>query len=231
MPTRISREDIADADIVDAVELASDGLAAYKTGSIVHITGSFLTASFPAIDIGFQDFDSPTNGLDGLIISGSGNADGFYTVSGTISENILQIYGLFSGSGTSSGSWQLIYPTGAKAVGIDPSTLALSSSVPRDVMSYVREDTYQRLLEDDPAGIRVNESISYTSGRVTAETWKRSADNSLLKNIDYTYTGTRVTQEVRKVYAEDGVRIVAQKTVVYTYSGNSAITVSSSRDV
>lgn len=231
MPTRISREDIADADIVDAVELASDGLVVYKTGSIVHITGSFLTASFPAVDIGFQDFDSPANGLDGLIISGSGNADGFYTVSGSISETILQIYGSFSGSETNSGSWRLLYPSGGKSVGIDPSTLAISSSVPHDVMSYVREDTYQRLLEDDPAGIGVNENISYSSNRVSAETWRRAADNSLLKNIDYTYTGTRVTQEVRKVYAEDGTRIVAQKTVVYTYSGNSAITVSSSRDV
>lgn len=234
MPTRISREDIADADIVDATELASDGHVTYKTGSVVFASGSLLTASFPAIDIGFQDFDDPAGAPDFLILSGTGNADGTYVVLAPVAESILQISGTFSGSiqgGTHSGSWKLIYAPGAKTVGIDTTTLAFSSSIPSDVMSYVKEDTYQRLLEDDPAGIGVNENITYAGSRVTSETWKRASDNSLLKNIDYTYTGSRVTQEVRKVYAEDGTRVVAQKTVVYTYSGNSAITVSSSRDI
>lgn len=231
MPTRISREDIVDADIVDAVELASDGIVVYKTGSIVHITGSFLTASFPAVDIGFQDFDDPAGAEDGLIISGSGNADGFYAVSGSISESILQIHSQFSGSGTSSGSWQLVYRTGGHTVGLDPTTLAMSSSVGHDVMSYAKEETYQRLIEGEPAGFGVNESLTYSGNKVTKETWTRAADGSKIKTIDYSYTGNFVTQELRKVYAEDGARIVAQKTLNYTYQGANAVTVSSSRDI
>jgi hypothetical protein len=120
MPTRISREDIIDADIVDAQELASRGLVPYKTGSVVHITGSFLTASFSAVDIGFLDFDEPTGPPDALVVSGSGNADGYYVVSGSVSENILRIQGAFSGSGTSSGSWSLYYQPGGVSVGFNP---------------------------------------------------------------------------------------------------------------
>lgn len=234
MPTRISRNDIADADIVDAPELASNGLSLYKTGSVVFASGSFLTASFGGADDGFQDFDDPAGILDVLVLSGSGNSDGAYTISGSISESIIQIFGLFTGSvqgGTHSGSWSLYYQTGGKTVGLDYRGLSMSSSVPSEVGSYARESTYQRLLEDEPAGIGVNEALLRTGNRVDTELWKRAADNSLIKRVDYTYSGNSVIQEVRKVYAEDGTTVVAQKTVLYTYSGNTVIATSSSRDV
>jgi hypothetical protein len=231
MPTRISRNDIADADIVDAGELSSDGNEVYKTGSIVRITGSFLTASFSAADQGFVDFDDPASGNDIVYISGSGNADGYYQIQNIVSENILQVSGSFSGSGTSTGSWSLIYAPGAKAVGFDPTTFAFSSSVPHDMFGFAKETTYQRLLEGEPAGFGVNENLTYSGNKVTKETYTRAADGSKIKTIDYTYTGNFVTQELRKVYAEDGIRVVAQKTLVYTYQGANAITVSSSRDI
>lgn len=234
MPTRISREDIVDADIVDATELASDGHVVYKTGSVVFASGSYLTASFPAIDIGFQDFDDPAGGGDFLILSGTGNSDGTYVVSVPVTEAVLKISGTFSGSvqgGTSSGSWQLVYAPGSKTVGIDLTTLAFSSSIPSDLSSFAKDTTYQRLLEEEPAGFGVNELLTYSGGRVVNESWNRAGDNSLLKTIDYVYTGAKVTSEVRKLYAEDGIKIVAQKTLVYTYQGANAITVSSSRDI
>jgi len=235
VPTRISREDIVDADIVDATELASDGYVTYKTGSVVFASGSYLTASFGGPDVGFKDFDDPAGALDFLVLSGSGNSDGTYVVVQPVTETILQISGTFSGSiqgGTSSGSWSLKYVYGSKTVGFDPTTLAVSSSVPHDVFSFVKDGTYQRLLEDDPAGFGVNESVTYGAGnRVTNETWRRAADSSILKTIDYTYSGNKVSQEVRKVYAENGTSVVAQKTVVYTYSGNNVTAISSSRDV
>lgn len=231
MGTKISREDIVDADIVDAAELSSDGTEVFKNGPVVRITGSFLTASFLTIEQGFVDFDEPVSGGDLLTISGSGNADGVYFVQAVITESILQVSGSFSGSGTSTGSWFLAYTPGAKAVGYDPTTMAFSSSVTHDLFGFAKDTTYQRLLEEDPAGIGVNDSISYSANRVTNETWRRATDNSVIKTVDYTYSGAKVSQEIRKIYAEDGVRIVAQKTVLYTYSGNSAITVSSSRDI
>ena len=235
MPTGISREDIIDADIVDATELGSDGYVLYKTGSVVFASGSLLTGSFGGAYDGFKDFDDPAGARDFLVLSGTGNSDGVYLVANPVSETILQISGTFSGSiqgGTHSGSWSLLYAPGSTDVGIDVTTLAVSSSVPHDVFSVVKENTYQRLLEDEPAGFGVNEDLTYGAGnRVTKETWKRAADGTQIKTIDYTYTGNLVTQEVRKIYAEDGIRIVAQKTVVYNYSNNNtAITVSSSRD-
>lgn len=231
MPTRISREDIVDADIVDAQELSSDGSESYKTGSVVRITGSFLTASFTAADQGFVDFDDPASGNDILYLSGSGNADGYYVVQNIISEAIIQVSGAFSGSGTSTGSWSLIYAPGARSVGLDMATLAVSSSVPHDLFNFAKESTYQRLLEEEPAGFGVNENLTYSGNKVTKESWFRQSDGSKVKTIDYTYTGNFVTQELRKVFAEDGIRIVAQKTLVYTYQGANAITVSSSRDI
>lgn len=79
------------------------------------------------------------------------------------------------------------------------------------------------LLEDDPiaeTGVAdAQYAITRTGNLVSNETWKR-ANNTNIKTIDYTYVGNKITSEVRKVYAADGVTIVAQVTWTYTYSGS-----------
>lgn len=82
---------------------------------------------------------------------------------------------------------------------------------------------YEFLLEDDPTAetgaIDAQYAVTRAGNLITNETWKRN-DNTLIKTIDYTYTGTKITTEVRKVFAADGTTIVAQVTWTYTYTGS-----------
>ena len=44
-------------------------------------------------------------------------------------------------------------------------------------------------------------------------------------------TGSTVTKEVRKIFATDGITIVAQATIVYTYSGYRVISTTYTRNI
>lgn len=78
------------------------------------------------------------------------------------------------------------------------------------------------LLNNDPTAETGTPDCTYVptySGfSVTKEEWKRS-DSTLIKSIDYTYSGIQVTQEVRKVFAANGTTILAQITWSYSYTG------------
>jgi|MudIll2142460700_1097286.scaffolds.fasta_scaffold00704_5 hypothetical protein len=76
------------------------------------------------------------------------------------------------------------------------------------------------LLEDEPCQPNNTYTITRVMGQVTQEKWVRTADNSLYKTIDYTYVSGKVDTEDRKVYAEDGVTVLAELTCTYTYMGS-----------
>lgn len=59
---------------------------------------------------------------------------------------------------------------------------------------------------------------------VIQEQWKRNSDNSLIKQIDYTYTTGSVTQEIRRIYNTTGSTIIGQITIVYNYDINNQFT-------
>lgn len=90
------------------------------------------------------------------------------------------------------------------------------------------------LLDNEPTASTGATSASYTptfsGSRVTKETWKRN-DTTNIKTIDYTYSGNKVSTEVRKVFALDGTTIVAQVTWTYSYSGNTVSSATMTRDV
>ena len=87
------------------------------------------------------------------------------------------------------------------------------------------------LLETEPASPGTTYSNTIVGGKVTQEVWRRTADASLLKSIDYTYTGGKVTTEVRKVFATDGVTVIAQVTLTYTYTGPTVTGIATVRDI
>lgn len=93
---------------------------------------------------------------------------------------------------------------------------------------------YEFLLENDPiaetGATDASYAPTYSSGKVTKEEWKRN-DTTLIKSIDYTYTGQKLTTEVRKVFAANGTTIVAQVTWTYSYTGNTLTSSSMTRDV
>lgn len=90
------------------------------------------------------------------------------------------------------------------------------------------------LLDNEPtAETGANDaqySTTYTGTQLTKETWKRN-DNTNVKTIDYTFTSTKLTQEVRKVFATDGTTVVAQVTWTYTYAGSRLTSAVMTRDV
>jgi hypothetical protein len=75
------------------------------------------------------------------------------------------------------------------------------------------------LLEDDPVSPNITYVVTYVSGKVTNETWRRTVDATLIKTVDYTYAGSQVSQDVSKVYDTDGITVLGQVTTAYSYSG------------
>jgi hypothetical protein len=58
-----------------------------------------------------------------------------------------------------------------------------------------------------------------------------ASNSALIKQINYTYTGNQLTTEVRKVFAPNGVTIVGEVTIVYTYSGNTLVSYTETRNI
>lgn len=93
---------------------------------------------------------------------------------------------------------------------------------------------YEFLLDNEPIAETGATDASYTptySGIfVTKEEWKRN-DTTLIKSIDYTYSGLNVASEVRKIFAANGTTIVAQVTWTYSYTGANLTSASMVRNV
>jgi hypothetical protein len=71
---------------------------------------------------------------------------------------------------------------------------------------------------------------TYSGNKITLETWKRN-DTTLVKSIAYTYSGARLTTEIRKVFATDGITILAQVTWNYSYTGQLVTSAVMTRDI
>lgn len=78
---------------------------------------------------------------------------------------------------------------------------------------------YDFLLDSEPMTPSTTYTATWNGAVITNEAWYQSGP-TLLKNIAYTYTGSLLTQEVRKIFYSDGVTVVAQSTISYTYTNN-----------
>jgi len=86
-------------------------------------------------------------------------------------------------------------------------------------------------LVADPVAPSNNYNATYSGASITQELWRRASDNSLLKEIDYTYTGSKLTTEIRKVFDSTGITVVAQVTITYTYTGSKLTSYSLVRNI
>lgn len=77
------------------------------------------------------------------------------------------------------------------------------------------------LLDNEPTTPNNNYSNTFSGAQISQEKWVRASDSSNIKIINYSYTGSQLTQEVRSVYAVDGITILAQMTINYVYTGSS----------
>ena len=89
---------------------------------------------------------------------------------------------------------------------------------------------YDFLLDCEPMQTNLTYTATYNGLYVSNEAWY-VAGPTLLKNIAYTYTAGNMTTEVRKVFAGNGVTILAQSTIVYTYSSNIVVSATYTRNI
>jgi ABC-type metal ion transport system substrate-binding protein len=110
----------------------------------------------------------------------------------------------------------------------------LDEEILERVDGAIAADALAQLLEDDPTAdtgvVDASYSVTYAGIFVVKEDWRRS-DTTLIKEITYTYDGSKVTTEVRKVFNADGVTVFAQITWSFTYVGIKLIGGSMVRDV
>lgn len=90
---------------------------------------------------------------------------------------------------------------------------------------------YDFLLDNEPDHAAANYSVAYTGNLVTNETWTDTGTGLHLKTVDYSYTSNLLTSEVRKVYASDGITIVAETTITYGYTGGQITSSTNVRNV
>lgn len=103
---------------------------------------------------------------------------------------------------------------------------------PGEGSSDVSELAYEVVLNEEPVpliGFPLTYNITRTGPLVTLEEWFSGA--TLVKSIAYTYTGSAVNGEVRKVFDTDGTTILAQTTYAYTYTGSLVTSATITRNV
>jgi hypothetical protein len=94
--------------------------------------------------------------------------------------------------------------------------------------------TYDTLIDLELAAdlvVNANYTATYTGNRITNELWVNPSNSHSIKNCAYTYTGSKLTQEVRTVYAADGVTIVGEVTYTYAYTGSKLTSGTITRNV
>lgn len=87
------------------------------------------------------------------------------------------------------------------------------------------------LLDCEPNSQNYSYSISYSGNYVSNETYTRTVGSTTAKTIDYTYTGSKVNTETRRVYNNTGVSVLAQMTITYSYTGNKVTGATYVRDI
>jgi hypothetical protein len=148
---KISRTDIDDSEIVDAIELASDGYYVYRTVSLISTTSSTrevkisISADLDRLD----NVDEPLQIGDKIEVIGNAAA-GRYTV-----EEIIDVTDTFkvleSILDSTGGTADFIHPAGASHIGVNSYNFDNTSST-----------NLQEILEDFDAAI--TEADGYSSG-------------------------------------------------------------------
>lgn len=86
------------------------------------------------------------------------------------------------------------------------------------------------LLDNDPVAPNNIYAATYSGPQIQQEAWSRQ-NATLIKQINYTFTGAFLTQEVRTIYDTTGLNITGQLTIVYTYTGATLTSYTATRNV
>lgn len=219
----ISKADLVDADVYDATELNTDGSVVFLTITVVSTTAgtSTVVVNLAADGEGiYYGKDHPVEVGDTAIISGTsgGLGDGTFIVASVVDDLTFTVAAVI---GTSTGgSVSFKFPPGAQEIGFKPNFQNTTAN--NQLQLVVTDISNATLLDDEPGNVGITYSVTRSGTKVTQEKWVNTGNSRPIKQIDYTYTGTNVTTEVRKVFsAADGTTVIAQKTLTYAYSGSS----------
>lgn len=136
----IAKEDIKDLDIVDAIELASDGYYIYLTSTVISTTSStnIIEINLPSDGEGIKTGkDHLVNSSDRIYLVGTsgGLADGYYIVNTILSDTTFSVNESIVDS--IGGIIYFMFPVGSMQVGFDPT--GLSNVTSHNVQEAIRE--------------------------------------------------------------------------------------------
>ncbi len=235
MPIR--HPDVNLYDFYDAPELNSDSTVIYLTLTVVstvapNIVNVNLAANGEGILTGR---DAPVHAAsvqgfgDYVDITGTsgGAGNGTFIVATVVTDTQFTVNGTVGNS--TGGSANFRFPSGATDVGYSQVKQNITST--NLVQPALTDVSNHELLDNEPVATGTTYSVTRSGNRVTQETWSNTLSTNTIKTIAYTYIGNKVHQEVRTVFATDGVTIIAQATITYSYSGSTVTGDSTVRNV
>jgi hypothetical protein len=245
----IRKEDIADVDIVDAYELASDGTpdatGLYLTVSCISTTSATKTivGALPSDGEGYlYSVDHPVQVGDYVFLTGTsgGAANGKFTVATVASDTSVTVNETIADS--TGGTIQFVYPEGASLVGFNPTGQSFTSAItveqalldianalpPGTTITDQEHKTLPQLIhladgQGGPFEGFTTNAVSITTGGAFPTSIIWYTDNTLLYKIvekQITYNTNKTPATLYwAVYASDGVTVLATAADAITYSG------------
>lgn len=128
---RIRRNDLDNLEIVDAIELASDGYYVYLTTTLssTNSTGNVITINLASDGQGIENtYDHPAKSGDRVRLTGTSGAlaDGYYTINSVLSNITFSV--LENIANSTGGSASFIYAEGAKQIGFSPINVQVTNA-------------------------------------------------------------------------------------------------------
>ncbi len=237
--TGISKDDIVDADIVDAAELGSSGSTVYRTAVTVvsTTTGTRVVVISPGGLRGEAiPNDVPSQVGDKVTISGTAAA-GTYTIESITNDTTLVVVEAIVTTGA-GGVADFKYASGALSVGFDPTGTPTIETTVQEALEYALNNasgisaavhkTLRQLIHlahDGPfegfTSGAYEETLPAASPFPTSAIWWTSAAKTA-KIVEQTVTynaNKTINTDQYKVYDVDGATVLATVTDTYVYSG------------
>lgn len=230
----ITKEDIRHDDIVDAVELASDGTTSviFTGKTVVSTTNSTKTVVLSGVDI-LRDPEIIEN-LDLITLAGTsgGAADGDYTVDARVDSTSFTVNEAIADS--TGGTCEAQNPSGASRTGVDPTNIDnVTETTVQEALERLAgtgHKTFRHLIHfvepNSPgdgfgSGPYVSEVLPSADPFPTSETWYTDGTKtSKICRWEATYNANKtLATEKWIVYKSDGTNPAADATDTISYSG------------
>lgn len=245
MVNQVSKSDVTDSEFLDAEELQSDSTFVYLTTTVVSTDAGtkVVVIDLPADGQGiFFGRDHPAQTDDFVVITGTtgGLGDGTFTIDTVIDDTSFSVLETI---GTSTlGSVAFHYKSGATRIGFDPTGLAhvastnvqdaieeLDSAIGTTGITEVDHQALRQLihLADDGGPFEGFTTGAFQETLPSADPfptsviwWTDSGKTAKIVEETITYNvNSTVNTDNWKVYAADGVTLMAEITDTITYSG------------